>query len=61
MLFVGKGQFKDEALDMQDMVVYESLDENTVSKHWVRPLTDFLEMMVVDENEVPRFSFVREA
>jgi len=61
VLFVGKGQFKDEALDMQDMVVYESLDENTVSKHWVRPLTDFLEMMVVDENEVPRFSFVREA
>lgn len=61
MLFVAKGQFKDESFDMHDMVVYESLDENTISKQWVRPLADFLEVTAVDGNEVPRFSFVREA
>lgn len=48
---VGKGQFDDPALDMTDMVTYEALGENPISKYWTRPLADF----------ISRFEFVREA
>jgi len=61
VLFVAKGQFEDETLDMQDMVVYEALIDNPVSKQWVRPLSDFLGKVNFEGKEIPRFSFVREA
>lgn len=43
---------------LEDMVVYQALYENEVSKLWVRPAEMFLEKVLVDGNSVPRFVFV---
>lgn len=49
---------------LEVMVVYQALytskefGENAL---WVRPLEDFLEMIVVAEKEQPRFEFISEA
>lgn len=45
---------------LEDLVVYEALYENELSKLWVRPLDMFLEKVQVDGKEVPRFKFIRE-
>jgi hypothetical protein len=45
---------------LEDMVVYESLYENTVSKLWVRPASMFTEEVLLNGNYVPRFVFVSE-
>ena len=60
LLFIAKGQFSNSPLDMQDMVVYETVKDNPVSKWWVRPLTEFTEQVQHNEVPVPRFTFVRE-
>ena len=39
---------------MEELVVYEALYE-TAMKLWVRPLTMFLEEVIVDGKKVPRF------
>lgn len=45
---------------LEDMVVYESLYENKLSKLWVRPLSIFLGEVEVDGKKVPRFKYVAE-
>jgi hypothetical protein len=42
----------------EDLVVYEALYENEVSKLWVRPATMFTEKVLIDGSYVPRFTFV---
>lgn len=51
------GVAKDsETLD--DVVVYESLYDDPMSKLWVRPLKMFQEKVEINGNKVPRFKFV---
>ena len=40
------------------MVFYECLYDNPEGKLWVRPLAMFLENVIVDEKEVPRFKYI---
>lgn len=42
----------------EDMVVYEALYDNKLSKIWVRPLASFLEEVEVDGKIVPRFKYL---
>lgn len=42
---------------LEDLVVYETLYDNNLSKLWVRPLEMFLEGVEVDGRMVPRFSY----
>lgn len=46
---------------LEDMVIYEELYDNKLSKFWARPLSMW-EQIVIDKdgNEVPRFKFVEE-
>lgn len=44
---------------LEDMVVYEALYNNELSKFWVRPAHMWSELVVVDGVEVPRFVFLR--
>lgn len=46
-----------ETLD--EMVLYETLYENELGKLWVRPLSMFVEELVVDGKKVPRFKLVK--
>lgn len=47
---------------LEELVVYEALYENTVSKHWVRPKSEFLgEAQSPDGTFHPRFVLEREA
>lgn len=43
---------------LEDMVVYEALYNNDVSKIWVRPLKMFLEKVEKDGKVIDRFSFI---
>jgi len=45
---------------LEDLVVYEALYDNKVSKLWVRPLEMFLEKIEKDGKLVNRFEFVEE-
>ena len=45
---------------LEDMVVYEALYNNEVSKLWVRPLKMFLEEVEVGGKQVPRFRYLGE-
>ena len=42
---------------LEDMVVYEALYENEMSKLWVRPLAMFLEEVEFNGKQVPRFTY----
>ena len=42
---------------LEDLVIYKH-PGNEVSELWARPLTMFLENVVVDWNEVPRFVYI---
>jgi hypothetical protein len=42
---------------LEDVVVYEALYENEMSKLWVRPLTMFTENVIVEGKTVPRFKY----
>ena len=44
----------------EDLVVYEALDENPVSKLWVRPKKMFLEEDEINGKKVPRFKFIED-
>lgn len=46
---------------LEDLVVYESINENSFSKLWVRPLSMFLEEVDVNGRKVPRFKYIAEA
>lgn len=43
---------------MEDMVVYEVLYENEISKLWVRPLEMFLGDVEIDGKAIPRFRYL---
>ncbi len=45
---------------LEDMVVYEALYENEVSKLWVRPLEMFLGEVEIDGKRVLRFRYLGE-
>jgi len=46
--------------NMEDMVVYEALYDNTESKFWVRPAKMFDDIVLVKGEKVPRYVWVRE-
>ncbi|MBY0416118.1 MAG: DUF1653 domain-containing protein [Bdellovibrionales bacterium] len=43
---------------LEDLVLYEALYENELSKLWVRPIGMFIEKVNVDGREIPRFEYV---
>lgn len=45
---------------LEDLVIYEALYDNKVSKLWVRPLDMFLEKIEKDGKLINRFEFVGE-
>ena len=45
---------------LEDLVVYEALYENEMSKLWVRPLDMFLGEVEIDRKRVSRFRYVGE-
>ncbi|MFH1145906.1 MAG: DUF1653 domain-containing protein [bacterium] len=45
---------------LEDMVVYETLYDNPVSKLWVRPLTMFTGEVEVNGQKQPRFTLIKE-
>lgn len=45
---------------LEDMVIYEALYENKLSKFWARPASMFEEIVEVEGKQMPRFVFVRE-
>lgn len=45
---------------LEDLVVYEALYKNEISKFWVRPINMFLEKANINGKEVPRFKFIKE-
>lgn len=46
---------------LEDMVVYEALYKNELSKLWVRPLSMFTEEVEIDGSKTPRFVFLRDS
>ena len=44
---------------LEDLVVYQALYENNLSKMWVRPLSMFIEEVEINGTKTPRFVFVR--
>ncbi len=45
---------------LEDLVVYEALYDNPLSKLWVRPLKMFTEKVILNGKQVPRFDYVGE-
>lgn len=45
---------------LEDMVVYKCLYDNPTSDLWVRPQKMFLENVVINDQEVPRFEYIGE-
>jgi len=45
---------------LKDLVVYEALYKNELSKLWVRSLVMFLEEVEVDGKPIPRFKYIGE-
>lgn len=45
---------------LEDLVVYETMYENPLSKLWVRPMKMFLEDIILEGKKVPRFQFIGE-
>ncbi len=45
---------------LEDLVVYEALYNNEVSKLWVRPLSMFLGEITIGSQKVPRFKYITE-
>jgi hypothetical protein len=43
---------------LEDLVVYKTLYENSMSELWVRPLKMFQETVMIDGIEKPRFKFI---
>lgn len=43
---------------LEDVVIYEALYDNDVSKVWVRPTKMFLDKVIVNGMRIPRFKYV---
>lgn len=50
---------KDEST-LEDVVIYEALYDNPVSKVWTRKLKNFTEEIEVGGRKVPRFEFIED-
>ena len=46
--------------DESDVVIYEALYDNPVSKVWVRRVDNFTEFVEINGKQVPRFALFRE-
>lgn len=46
---------------LEDMVIYEALYDNKMSKFWARPLAMFEGEIELNGKKVPRFVYVKEA
>jgi hypothetical protein len=46
---------------LEDMVVYEALYENDLSKYWARPAKMFEEEVEIDGKKVARYQFIKES
>ena len=46
---------------LEDMVVYEALYDNEISKIWVRPLKMFTETVQFEGKKIPRFEYIGES
>jgi len=59
---LGKFQAPDEypELDLIDVVVYEALYGNNLSKIWVRPLSMFTEISEIDGVQRTKFELIEE-
>lgn len=44
---------------LEDFVIYEALYENSISKIWCRPLSNFTEQIVIKNTKIKRFQFVK--
>lgn len=44
---------------LEDLVVYKPLYKSSLSEYWVRPLSMFLETVIVDGTEIPRFKKIK--
>lgn len=55
LLLIGK-----HSETLEDMVVYESLYDNELSKIWVRPLAMFVEEIEIDGQKIERFKYIQE-
>lgn len=42
---------------LEDLVVYEALYDNAISKGWARPLSAWVEIVEIKAQKVPRFVF----
>lgn len=45
---------------LEELVVYEALYDNELSRLWARPLEMFLDEVEVDGKKIPRFEYVGE-
>ncbi len=45
---------------LEELVVYECLYDNPRSKLWIRPKKMFMETVILNGKEVPRFVYVEE-
>ncbi len=41
---------------LEDVVIYEPLYKQSLARYWIRPLSMFEEMVVIEGKEVPRFA-----
>ncbi len=46
---------------LEDLVIYEALYENGMSKFWARPIAMFTDEVMIDGKKVPRFLFVKKS
>ncbi|MFA7216882.1 MAG: DUF1653 domain-containing protein [Candidatus Paceibacterota bacterium] len=46
---------------LEDMVVYEALYDNKMSKFWARPVSMFEDIVEIEGQKVPRFVYVGES
>ncbi len=45
---------------LEELVIYESLYDNPLSKLWVRPVEIFTEIVVIGGKEISRFLFIED-
>lgn len=45
---------------LEDLVVYEELAENPLSKTWVRPLVMFTELVEINGEQKPSFEYLED-
>ncbi len=43
---------------LEDLVIYEALYDNKMSKLWARPTEMFAEEVEIDGQKIPRFKFI---